>query len=117
MTGEFSTLAHMIAPARLARPGPSVPMAQPRLAGHPRDGLCHEAGGLLVVWRDDLPAALLGGVEHVDEVRVWDAEERVDALSLEQLQDSFVNLDGHCGISPFSLLSRSPDDPDSRVGR
>ena len=26
MTGEFSTLAHIMAPARLARPGPSVPM-------------------------------------------------------------------------------------------
>ena len=31
MTGEFSTLAHIIAPAILATPGPSVPMHRPGL--------------------------------------------------------------------------------------
>jgi hypothetical protein len=31
MTGEFSTLAHIIAPAMLATPGPSVPMHNPGL--------------------------------------------------------------------------------------
>ena len=31
ITGEFSTLAHMMAPARLASPGPSVPIARPGL--------------------------------------------------------------------------------------
>src|SRR5258707_10474008 len=42
-----------------------------------------------------LPATLLRGKEQVDEIRVGNAEQRVDSLSFEELQDAFVNFDCH----------------------
>src|ERR1700722_17027483 len=110
MTGEFSTLAHIIAPAMLATPGPSAPThgpgyvggarpgragAQTRLSGHARDRLGHEAGALLMMRRHHRPAACFCFEEHVDEVRVRDSEQRVDTLDFEQVQYSFVNGYSH----------------------
>ncbi len=42
--------------------------------------------------RNNVPAALLGEMEQVNEVRIGDAEERVDALGLEEIQNAFVDL-------------------------
>ncbi len=72
--------------------------AQAGLAGHPRGGLGHEAGAQLVVRRDDRPAACLGLGEHVHEVRVRDAEQRVDALGLEQVENAFVDRYTHAKL-------------------
>ena len=102
MTGEFSTLAHIIAPARLATPGPSVPMHSARLAGHPRDSLGHETGTLFVVRRDHRPAARFRLKEHVYEVRVGNTEQRIDALGLEQVENALVNGHTHGQISLIS---------------
>ena len=90
---------------------------EPRLAGHPGHGLGHEACVLFVVRSDDGPATLLGGVEHVHEVRIGNAEQRVDALGFEQLQDSLVNLHGHSRLSPISLVSPVSGNPAARSPR
>ena len=74
----------------LATPGPSVPMHRPGLARHPRRRLGHEPGAQLVVRRDDRPAARVGFGEHVHEVRVRDAEQRVDTLGLEKVENALV---------------------------
>jgi hypothetical protein len=85
MTGEFSTSAHWIAGADADR----------RLAGHARGRLGHEAGRGFMMRRDHRPAALLGFEKHVDEVRIGNAEQRVDTLGFEEVEDAFVDFDGH----------------------
>ena len=67
--------------------------AQSRLAGHPRRRLGHESGAQFMVRRHDRPPAGFGFGEHVHEVRIRDAEQRVDALGLEEVENAFV--DGH----------------------
>ena len=88
MTGEFSTLQHWIAGIMLARPGPSVPK---HTAGLPviRDGgFGHEPGGGFVVRRNHRPAARFGFKAQVDEVGIGDAEQGLDPLGLEQIEDA-----------------------------
>ena len=102
MTGEFSTLAHIIAPAMLATPGPSVPMHSPGLpvireaASAMKPALSSWCGATTG------PAARLRLEEHVDEVRVRDAEQRVDTLGLKQVQNAFV--DGYSHIQCSSVM-------------
>ena len=83
MTGEFSTLAHMIAGAILAIPGPKVRDGERGLARHARHRLRHEACGRLMMRSHHLPAALLRGEEQMHEVRIGNAEERLDTLGFE----------------------------------
>ena len=95
ITGEFSTLQHWIAGIRLAMPGPSVPMADGGLAGDAAGGFGHEPAGSLVVRRDDCPAARFRLEEQVDEVGIGNAEQRLDAFGLEQVEHALV--DGRSG--------------------
>ncbi len=67
--------------------------AQAGLAGHPRGRLRHESGAQFVVRRHDRPAAGVGLGEHVHEVRIRNAEQCVDTLGLEEVENAFVN--GH----------------------
>ena len=83
--------------------GPQRADRERRIARHPRRRLGHEAGGRLMVRRYDRPAALLGLQEEVDEVRIGDAEERLDAFHLEQFENALVDGRGH----DRSLLVRS----------
>jgi hypothetical protein len=53
-----------------------------------------------MVGRYDRPAALLGLEKHVDEVRIGDAEQRVDAFGLEQMQNTLIDGDSHGRSSP-----------------
>jgi hypothetical protein len=76
--------------------------AQTGPAGHPRNGLGHEAGAQLVVRRHDRPTAGVGFGEHVHEVGIGDTEQRVDALGFEQVEDAFVNGNTHGG-TPLSV--------------
>jgi len=69
--------------------------AQPRLAGHPRDSLGHETRTLFVVRRDHRPATRFRLQEHVHEVRVRDAEQRIHTLGLEQVENALVNGHSH----------------------
>ena len=61
------------------------------LAGDARRGLGHEAGSGLMMGRNHGPAAPFGLQEHVDEIRVGNAEQRVDAFGLEQVQHPLVD--------------------------
>ena len=78
--------------------------AQAGLTGHPRCRLGHEAGAQLVMRCHHRPAARVGFGEHVDEVRVRDAEQRVDALGLEEIENAFVN-----GYTHVKLLDSFTD--------
>ena len=69
--------------------------AQAGLTGHAGRRLGHEAGAQLVVRRNHRPATRIRLGEHVHEVRVGDAEQRVDALGLEEVEDAFVDRDTH----------------------
>jgi hypothetical protein len=68
----------------LAIPGPKVPM--------------HTAGlpVIRVMRRNNLPAPRFRFEEQVDEIRIWDAKDCVDALGLEQLKDALVNWNAGC---------------------
>ena len=101
MTGEFSTLrahhgAGQVGDARSERAD-----AKAGLSRHAGDRLRHEArriprGGVQRLFQPRFSAAC----EHVNEVRVGDAEERLDALGFEELQDAFVDFYGHGQVSP-----------------
>ena len=99
MTGEFSTLAHIMAPAMLAMPGPSVPMHRPGLPVM-RDTASAMKPALLVMRRDHLPAAR-SARRTCDEVRVGNAEQRVDALGLEEIQNAFIDFYSHVKLLDF----------------
>ena len=61
------------------------------LAGDAAGGFGHKAAGGLVMRRNHGPAALFCFEEHMHEVGVWDTEQRVDALGLEQFEDALVD--------------------------
>ena len=73
------------------------------LAGDPRGRLGHEAAGRLMMRRDDFPAARFGFKEQVDEIGIGDAENRLDALGFQQLQDALVNRNAGGGRSGRGL--------------
>lgn len=77
-------------------------------AGNARCRLRHEPCGRLVVRSDHRPAALLCFQEHVHEVRVRDAEERVDAFGFKELQDTLIDFYGHL-ISPVNDCRRAQE--------
>src|SRR3546814_1222508 len=66
--------------------------AQRRTAVQARIAFGQEPGRQLVVRRDDGPAALLGLDEQMNEVRVRDTEDGVDAFGFKQLEDALINL-------------------------
>ena len=67
------------------------PDAQTGPARHPGGRLGHEPGTELVVRRDHGPATRMRLGEHVHEVRVRNAEQRVHALGLEQVENALVD--------------------------
>ncbi len=69
--------------------------AQAGLTGHAGGRLGHETGAQLVVRRNHRPATRIRLGEHVHEVRVGDAEQRIDALGLEEVEDTLVDRDTH----------------------
>ena len=71
--------------------------AQRRLAGDAAGGFGHETGRRLVVRRNHRPAARFGFEAEVDEVGVWNPEQRLDALGLEQVEDALVHR-GSAGL-------------------
>ena len=75
--------------------------AQARFAGHPGGRLGHESGAQFVVRGYHGPAAGLGFGEHVHEVRIRDTEQRIDALGLEKVQNSFVDGCSHFLPDPY----------------
>ena len=62
-----------------------------RLAGDARGGFGHEACGGFMMRRNHGPAAPFGLQEHMDEVRIGDAEQGVDAFGLEQVEDTLID--------------------------
>jgi hypothetical protein len=69
--------------------------AQAGLTRHARRRLGHESRAQFVMRRDHRPPAGIGLGEHVHEVRVRDAEQRVHALCLEEVEDALVDGDAH----------------------
>ena len=82
-------------------PWPQRADAQARLARHAGGRLGHESGAQLMVRGDHRPPARVGFGEHVHEVGVRDAEQRVDALGLEEVENALVDGCTHGG-TPFS---------------
>src|SRR5208282_6320545 len=58
------------------------------------------ACGRLMMGSNHLPAALLCGKKQMHEVRVGNAEQRLDPLGLEEIEDSFVDFYGHARVCP-----------------
>ena len=81
---------------------------QTGLAGHPGGRLRHEPGAQLVVRCHDRPTAGVGFGEHVHEVGVRYAEQRVDALGLEQVENAFVDGYTHVKLLDFLIDSVEP---------
>src|SRR3546814_1573093 len=63
-----------------------------RISDWSSDVCSSDLGRQLVVRRDDGPAALLGLDEQMNEVRVRDTEDGVDAFGFKQLEDALINL-------------------------
>ena len=82
--------------------------AQARLPGHPRRRLGHEPGAQLVMGCHHGPPACVGFGEHVHEVGVRNAEQRVDALGLEEVENAFVDGYSHVKLLDFLIDNVEP---------
>ena len=72
------------------------------LACDARGSFGHEACGGFMMGRNHGPAAPFGLQEHMDEVRIGDAEQGVDAFGLEQVEDTLIDWRAwlvRCGCS------------------
>ncbi len=91
-------------PGDVGHTRPESADAKSRSAGHARNGLGHEACAQLVVRRHHRPSACIRLGEHVHEVGIRYAEQRVDTLGLEQVENAFV--DGYTHVKLLDFLYR-----------